>query len=110
MVDDAERYKDEDARQRDRIHSKNQLESYVYHLKQSLDDQNIASKISSSDKSVIMSKVEETIDWLDSNQVYDDRYRSVFIINILNSISPVFTHFKRRSFAERPFRKDPDVC
>ena len=38
MVSDAEKYKEDDDRQRDRIDSKNKLESTAYQLKKSVDE------------------------------------------------------------------------
>merc|ERR1712053_17319 len=37
MVNDAEKFKDEDEKQKDRISAKNGLESYIFNLKSSLD-------------------------------------------------------------------------
>merc|ERR1719493_47015 len=41
MVNDAERFKDEDDKQKDRIDSKNGLESYIFNLKSSLDNEDV---------------------------------------------------------------------
>merc|ERR1711976_697469 len=39
MVNDAERFKDEDDKQKDRIAAKNGLESYIFNLKSSIDNE-----------------------------------------------------------------------
>ena len=69
MVNEAEKYKEEDEKQRDRIAAKNALESYAYNLKSTVDDDKIKDKISSEDKSTIEKKAKEVLDWLDNNQV-----------------------------------------
>merc|ERR1719299_116061 len=46
MVNDAEKFKDEDDKQKDRISAKNGLESYIFNLKSSLDNDEVADKIS----------------------------------------------------------------
>merc|ERR1712005_84981 len=46
MVNDAEKFKDEDDKQKDRISAKNGLESYIFNLKSSLDNDQIKSKLS----------------------------------------------------------------
>merc|ERR1712002_79687 len=46
MVADAEKFKDEDDKQKDRIAAKNGLESYIFNLKSSLDNQEVQSKLS----------------------------------------------------------------
>merc|ERR1712135_276910 len=46
MVNDAEKFKDEDDKQKDRISAKNGLESYIFNLKSSMDNDQIKSKLS----------------------------------------------------------------
>jgi len=68
MVADAEKYKKEDEKQKDRISSKNNLESYAFNMKQTLDDEKLAKKISAEDKKTISAACEDTLNWLDNNQ------------------------------------------
>merc|ERR1711988_1987941 len=68
MVNDAEKFKDEDAKQKDRISAKNGLESYCFNMKTTIDDEKMADKISADDKKLITDKCNETIAWLDANQ------------------------------------------
>lgn len=75
MVAEADKYKAEDAKERDRISAKNSLESYVYSMKQSVEGDEMKDKISESDRKTILSKCEETIQWLDRNQLAEkDEY------------------------------------
>merc|ERR1712083_729785 len=46
MVADAEKFKDEDDKQKDRIAAKNGLESYIFNLKSSLDNEEVKAKLS----------------------------------------------------------------
>ena len=69
MVKDAEKYKGEDDKQRDRIQAKNQLESYAFNMKSTVEDEKLKDKISDEDKATITEKCNEVISWLDSNQV-----------------------------------------
>ena len=69
MVNEAEKYKKEDCKQRDRIHAKNALESYAFNLKSTVEDDKVNGKISDDDKATIVNKTKETLDWLDQNQV-----------------------------------------
>merc|ERR1719451_270386 len=50
MVNDAEKFKDEDNKQKERIGAKNGLESYCFNMKTTMDDEKIKDKISDSDK------------------------------------------------------------
>jgi len=75
MVNDAEKYKEEDEKQRDRIAAKNALESYAFSLKSTVEDEKVKDKISDEDKKAIMDKASETLTWLDSNQTAEkDEY------------------------------------
>jgi len=69
MVKDAEKYKGEDDKQRDRIQAKNQLESYAFNMKSTVEDEKLKDKISDDDKKTITDKCSEVISWLDSNQM-----------------------------------------
>jgi heat shock 70kDa protein 1/2/6/8 len=71
MVNDAEKYKKEDEIQRERISSKNSLESYCFNMKQTVEDEKMEGKISGDDKKKIKDACEDTLKWLDSNQTAD---------------------------------------
>lgn len=67
MVQDAEKYKQEDTENRDRIEAKNELENYIYNLKNTVLNNNEA-KVESGDKETIEKLSKENLDWLDNNQ------------------------------------------
>merc|ERR1711883_40611 len=69
MVSDAEKFKAEDDKQKDRIAAKNGLESYCFNMKSTIEDEKFKDKISDSDRKTIMDKCDETIKWLDANQL-----------------------------------------
>ena len=71
MVQEAEKYRAEDESQRDRVAAKNALEGYCFQIKQTVEDENLKTKISEEDKKTILSKCTETLSWLDSNQTAD---------------------------------------
>ena len=66
---DAEKYKGEDEAQRERITAKNALESYAFNMKSTIEDEKLKDKLSEEDKTKIMEKCTEVINWLDANQV-----------------------------------------
>jgi len=68
MVADAERYKDQDERNKIRIEAKNALENYAYSLRNTLQEEKIQAKLSPEDKKVLDEKISEAIAWLDANQ------------------------------------------
>jgi len=69
MVKDAEKYKEEDDKQRDRLQAKNALESYAFNMKQTIEDDKLRDKISDDDRKTVLDKCNEVITWIDSNQV-----------------------------------------
>ena len=69
MVNDAENYKAEDEKQRDRITAKNALESYAFNMKSTVEDEKLKDKITEEDKKSITEKCTDVINWLDTNQV-----------------------------------------
>lgn len=90
MVSDAERYKDEDDRQREKVQARNTLEGYVFNVKQAI-EQAPAGKLSEDDKRTVLDKCSETIKWLDANclaekEEFEDRLQEVTRV-----CSPVMT-------------------
>jgi len=69
MVNDAEKYKAEDEQQKDRISAKNGLESYIFNMKSSLGEEQIKSRLSGEEVNTITTALDETMDWLDRNQL-----------------------------------------
>ena len=67
MVSEAERYKAEDDRQRERVEAKNSLENYAFSLRNSVQEEKVAAKISAEDKAAINAGVDDVISWLDQN-------------------------------------------
>ncbi|XP_076241383.1 heat shock 70 kDa protein cognate 4 [Calliopsis andreniformis] len=69
MVNEAERYRNEDELQRERISAKNALESYCFSMKSTMEDEKLKDKIDPSDKQKVLNKCNEVISWLDANQL-----------------------------------------
>ncbi|CAD6208781.1 GSCOCT00003589001.2-RA-CDS [Cotesia congregata] len=77
MLADAEKYKDDDDKQREKAAVRNKLESYVYSVKQSVQDQ--GHRLSNDDKNKVISLCDEAVQWLDSNTLADkDEYQHKF--------------------------------
>ena len=67
MVNEAEKFKDEDSKQRERIEQRNALDGYMFSVKQSLNDDNLKDKWSSEDKELIQTKLNDVQEWYDAN-------------------------------------------
>uniref|UniRef100_A0A2K6DWM2 Heat shock cognate 71 kDa protein n=1 Tax=Macaca nemestrina TaxID=9545 RepID=A0A2K6DWM2_MACNE len=68
MVQEAEKYKVEDKKQRDEVSSKNSLDSCEFNMKATLKDEKIQGKINDEDKQKILHEYNEIINWLNKNQ------------------------------------------
>lgn len=69
MVQEAEKYKAEDEEHKKKVEAKNALENYAYNMRNTIKDDKIASKLPEDDKKKIEDAIEETIGWLDANQL-----------------------------------------
>ena len=69
MVNDAEIFKDEDDKQKERISAKNGLESYIFNLKSSLDNEEIKTKLTSEEVAGAQTALDSALKWLDANQL-----------------------------------------
>jgi len=74
MVKEAEQYKAEDDKQREKVTARNSLESYVFGVKQAVEEAP-ADKVSESDKKMVEEKTKDVLRWLDNNQLAEkDEY------------------------------------
>ena len=82
MVSDAEKFKNDDAKQKERISAKNGLESYCFNMKTTIEDEKLKDKLSEADIKAIKAKCEEALEWLAGNQLgevdeFKDKQREV---------------------------------
>jgi heat shock protein 1/8 len=69
MVNEAEKYKVDDEKQKDRVSAKNSLESYCFNMKSTVEDEKVKDKISEDDRKTVLDKCNDLIKWLDTNQL-----------------------------------------
>merc|ERR1712086_686239 len=82
MVNDAEKYKAEDEKQREKISAKNNLESYCFNMKSTMDEEKVKAAISDTEKKIINDKCDDCIKWLDANQTaekdeFEDKQKEI---------------------------------
>lgn len=69
MIKEAEEYAEEDKLAKEKIDAKNQFDSYVFSLKNSVEDpEKLGKKITEDDKKTVLDAVKEAQDWLKDNQ------------------------------------------
>ncbi|KAL1465201.1 hypothetical protein WDU94_004790 [Cyamophila willieti] len=69
MINEAERFKDEDQKQMDRIVARNNLETYIFQVEQSLE--NAGTKLSEAEMNSCREECDATLKWLDNNTLAD---------------------------------------
>jgi heat shock protein 5 len=91
MVQEAEDFAEEDKKVKERIDARNGLESYLYNLKNALDDdeKGLADQLSAEYKKELTDMIDETLDWMDENpeadkEDYDEKLKEVE--NVANPI------------------------
>merc|ERR1712070_1180494 len=68
MIQDSEKYAEEDKAIKEKIDAKNSLENYIYQMQRSIDDKDkLADKLEDDDKSTIKDAVTDASDWLNAN-------------------------------------------
>ncbi|XP_046543707.1 LOW QUALITY PROTEIN: heat shock 70 kDa protein-like [Haliotis rubra] len=80
MVDDAEKYKEEDEKQKERINSRSNLETYIFSVKGAVED--AGDKLGKGDKETVKQACSETLTWLDNNMLaereeYEHQYKEL---------------------------------
>merc|ERR1712184_154399 len=69
MVQEAEKYRAEDEQQKVKIEAKNGLENYCFTMRNTLQEEKLKEKFEGDDKDKIEKAVQDTLDWLDKNQL-----------------------------------------
>lgn len=81
MVQEAEQFADQDKAEREKVQARNELEAYLYNLKNSIND-SLQGKLQENDKSTLTTTVEEALVWLEDHPAaekadYDEKQKEV---------------------------------
>jgi len=82
LVKEAEKFKDEDNKVKERIEAKNTLEQYCYQVRQALTEEKLKDKFSEDEKKQIETKVDEILKWTNDNpaaskEEYDAKVKEI---------------------------------
>lgn len=82
MVNEAEKYKDEDEINKKRIESKNRFEGYLYEMKQCVKEDSVKEKLSEDDLTTINTEINNSMSWLETHpsedpETYDNKKKQV---------------------------------
>lgn len=102
MVNEAEKYKEEDDKQRQRIAARNQLESYVYTVKQAAEE--TGDKLQSDDKETISRVCSEIVSWLDNNALAEVDEYEFKLKEVQKVCSPIMAKLHQNGSTGNPGR------
>ena len=108
MVADAERYKEEDDAQREKIAARNNLENYAFSVQNTVREHE--DKLSTEDKHLVKTKVKEILDWLEQNTLADKEEFNEKLEELQRECTPVMTKLHNgRSTNGKTNRCAPDA-
>jgi L1 cell adhesion molecule like protein len=113
MVEEAERFKEEDEQQRQRQDARNEYENYIYSIKNTLDDDKMREKIGSDDYEKIMKKLKEGEEVLNVVDVTKEEYNKS-LKELENLIDPIMQKIVQDGNGEfmgqnPPTTPDPEI-
>ena len=89
MLSEAEKYRDQDREQREKVEIRNKIENYIFSVKQAVQDS--GSKLTESDKNSVLGLCEDTVRWLDNNTLAEkEEYQHKFD-EIQQQCAPIMT-------------------
>jgi len=103
MVQEAEEFADEDKKVKERIDARNSLETYVYNMKNQINDKDkLGDKIDSEDKETIEAAVKEALEWLDDNQSAEKEDFEEKLKEVESVCTPIITKVYQKSGGPGP--------
>ena len=108
MVSDADKFKEEDEKVREKIEAKNSLENFAFQVKNQLNNDQLKDKFEVGDKDKIEQSVNEVLQWLESNQTaekeeFEDRKKE-----LENVVHPIMTKVMNGSGASHSASQPPN--
>ena len=109
MVADAEKYREEDERQREKIAARNSLENYVYSVKHAAEDPDQKGKLDTTDLETVKSKTQEVIDWLENNSTAEKEDYERKEEDLKQVCSPIMAKLHRQQHFQRQESSDDEA-
>ncbi|GAA0167589.1 Hsp70 family chaperone [Lithospermum erythrorhizon] len=109
MVQEDEKYKSEDEDHKKKVEAKNALENYAYNMRNTVKDEKIGSKLSPKDKKKIEDAIEQSIQWLDSNQLAESDEFEDKMKELESICNPIIAKMYQGAGGEGGFPMDDDI-
>ncbi|GIY47481.1 heat shock protein 70 B2 [Caerostris darwini] len=90
MLNEAKQYEKQDAEQREKVAARNNLESYVYSVKQAADSAS-EEKLNSADKTKVKEACDNVISWLDNNTLAEKDEIEHKLKEVQSELGPIMT-------------------
>lgn len=109
MINDAEKFADDDKKLRERVEAKNDLESYAYSLKTQISDKDkLGGKLSDDEKSKIEEAAQDAIKWIESNAQADASDMKARKKELEEIVTPIITKLYNKEGSSPP-KSDGDT-
>tara|TARA_B100000214_G_scaffold281553_1_gene211176 strand:- start:4718 stop:6631 length:1914 start_codon:yes stop_codon:yes gene_type:complete len=105
MVQEAEDFKDEDQKIKDKIEAKNKLEAFIFNLKTITDNEMMKEKLSEDENETIQKTIEETDQWFieeHTKEDYEEKYEQ-----INKELNPILMKVQEGPSEGMPFASAP---
>ncbi|CAJ1009437.1 putative Hsp70 protein/MreB/Mbl protein [Leishmania naiffi] len=102
MVQEAEKFAEEDKANSERVEARNMLENYIFSMRATLDDSEVQSSVSQEDRQKIQGAVSVAANWLDCNpEAAKNEYMEQTKI-IENVAHPILSQYYKKRAMEAP--------
>ena len=96
LIEEGERNRAEDEKAQRKVEAKNGLESYAYSLRSTLRDEKISGVLLEDEKQTVMNYVDETISWLERNQLAEVDEFEEKKKELEEKVTPIFSKIYRQ--------------
>ncbi|KAL0321568.1 UNVERIFIED_CONTAM: Luminal-binding protein 5 [Sesamum calycinum] len=98
MVREAEEFAEEDKKVKERIDARNSLETYVYNMRNQINDKDkLADKLEADEKETIETATKEALEWMDDNQNAEKEDYEEKLKEVEAACNPIITAVYQRS-------------
>jgi L1 cell adhesion molecule like protein len=73
MIQEAEKFKDEDKRQQEKVEARQEFENYVYQIQGTMEDVNVMMKLKRQERESVETALSEAMEWLDIHGKHSQR-------------------------------------
>ncbi|XP_064080772.1 endoplasmic reticulum chaperone BiP-like [Macrobrachium nipponense] len=109
MIQDAELFADEDKKLKERVESRNELESFAYSLKNQINDQEkLGAKLSEEEKTMIEEAIDDKLTWLENNADADAEEFKAQKKSLEDLVQPIIAKLYQDAGGAPPTDSDDD--